>query len=303
MAKKDCVILFADLADSVSLYDRVGDEAAKNHVLDLQRQLREQLEAFDGKIHEIIGDEIMVCFDAPDRALACSIALHNNAKQFSQQQSIELKLRIGMHFGQIIEDEKEGRLFGDTINLASRVTGIAQADQTILTNSLFQKVSTTWRDSVRQFDVTMVKGKTEPLIVYDLPWQHDDLTAIMSTDTLGDPGNHAQQLILKHQDEVINLSDHQGVFSIGRAITNNLVVNADPVSRRHVTIERARDYFVLNDKSTNGTHLFTSSGETFYLRRQQWPMSGSGEFALGATREQGDDHIVRFECGLLTGAS
>lgn len=295
MDTRNCIILFADLADSVKLYTRLGDSLAKTHIQQLQKILSTEIQAFGGQIQEIIGDELMVRFELVDRALPCSISLHRKAKKYSEQHSLQLSLRIGMHLGAVIEDQGEHRLFGDTVNIAARVTAIAQADQTILTEKLLNAASSSWQTAARRFDLATLKGKENPIVIYDLPWLHDDLTAIVSP-TDGTEESACQSLILMHQNQKIDLGDYTGVLSIGRAITNDLVIDADPVSRRHVTIERIHNHFVLSDKSTNGTHLFTHTGQTLYLRRQQWPMSGSGELALGATREHGTDHVIRFDC-------
>ena len=304
MPTKHCVVFFADLADSVALYERLGDAAARGHVLALQRLLGEQLEAFGGVLHQIVGDELMVCFDYPDRALACATVLHRCAMQYSQREAVWMQLRIGLHYGDIIEDTDENRLFGDTVNLASRVNGIAQGGQTILTEAVLDHAPPAWQGSVRPFDVTTVKGKAEPVQVYDLPWQTDDLTAIVSDNAPGSAAQpvRKQRLVLSYRDAETDLSDLDAPFSIGRAITNNLIVHADSASRRHVTVARARDQFVLSDKSTNGTHVTTDAGETLYLRRQEWPITGSGVIALGAPGDAGDSHVVAFRCEALQGA-
>lgn len=295
--EKLCVILFVDLAGSVNLYGRFGDETAKRHVLDLQHRLMAEIERFKGKVEDVIGDELMVRFAEPDTALACTLALHGCAEKYSQQQDVTLQLRVGLHYGAVIIDQHENRLFGDTINVASRVTNIAQAGQTITTDALVQCASATWQNSVRRFDIASLKGKRDSVVIYDLPWKVDDLTAIASIDEANSPQNISELLLsVSHGDKAFELSKHDGVFSIGRAITNDLVVAADSVSRRHILIERIRNNLVLTDQSTNGTHLYMDNGETLFLRRQQWPMSGAGVVALGATRDQRDDHLVRFNC-------
>jgi len=257
-----------------------------------------EIQRFQGTVQEVIGDELMVLFTEPDAALACSISLHRCAENYSQQHDVTLQLRVGLHYGTVIIDQQENRLFGDTINVASRVTNIAQAGQTITTQALVQHASATWQSSVRQFDFTHLKGKRESFIIYDLPWQHEGLTAIVGIDAATSHQGHSELLLsVAHGESVIELADHDGIFSIGRAITNDLVVAADSVSRRHVLIERIRDNHVLTDQSTNGTHLYMDNGQTLYLRRQQWPMSGAGVLALGATQDQRDDHLVHFACG------
>jgi len=124
------------------------------------------------------------------------------------------------------------RLFGDTVNLASRVNGIAQGGQTILTEAVLDHAPPAWQGSVRPFDVTTVKGKAEPVQVYDLPWQTDDLTAIVSDNAPGSAAQpvRKQRLVLSYRDAETDLSDLDAPFSIGRAITNNLIVHATATS-------------------------------------------------------------------------
>lgn len=295
---KYCVILFVDLAGSVDLYGRIGDEAAKAHVLDLQRELITTIEQVDGHVHEVIGDELMVYFTEPDIALACSISLHRCADNYSRQHDVHLQVRIGLHFGTVIFDQDENRMFGDTVNIASRVTNIAQAGQTITTDALVQHASQSWKSSVRKFDNTPLKGKRETMVIYDLPWQFDGLTAIIEVDSELSGQSHSESsLCVSHGESTIELTSQETAFSIGRAMTNDLVVTADSVSRRHVLIERIRGNHVLTDQSTNGTHLYLNNGDVLYLRRQQWPMSGAGVLALGAPQDKRDDHLVQFFCG------
>lgn len=292
-----CVILFADLAGSVQLYRQAGDEAAKIHVLEVQRALSTRIEQFHGYVQETIGDELMARFAEPNTALECSTALHQCAENYSRQQQINLQLRIGLHQGAVIVDKTENRLFGDTINVASRVTSIAQAGQTITTEALVQKSSSAWQASVRLFDVTPIKGVKESLVIYDLPWKQDDLTSIMLATNLEAEQTSAPRLTITYQNSSIELIDLEAAFVIGRALTNDLVVTAESVSRRHVSIERQRDHYVLIEQSTNGTYVYLQNDETMFLRREQFPLIGNGHIALGAPREIGDDHIVQFTSG------
>lgn len=299
-----CVILFADLAGSVQLYRSVGDEAARGHILNLQRLLTASVEKFYGSVQEIIGDELLARFDKPDDALGCATTLHQCAESYSGSHQLDLHMRIGLHYGPVIVDETEKRLFGDTINIASRVTNIAQADQTITTDALVQNASSAWRANVRLFDVTPIKGIKGSLVVYDLPWKHDDLTHITSAGIqTADEQTSPTKLSIVYKGARVDIVDSPSAFVIGRAITNDLVVNADSVSRRHVSIERRRNHYILIEQSTNGTHLYLENSETLYLRREQFTLTGSGEIALGAPREAGNDHILHFTSGSSKPAS
>jgi len=296
-----CVIFFADLAGSVQIYRQMGDEVAKAHILELQKLLGIDIVRFRGSVQEIIGDELMALFDNANDALGCATALHQCADNYSRSHQVDLHLRIGLHYGSVIIDKVENRLFGDTLNLTSRITSIAQADQTITTDALLNQASSIWRASVRLFDITPIKGMEETLVIYDLPWKHDDLTNIMSSAIHTTEPASTPKLSIAYRNTRIDVSDTSSAFIIGRAINNDLVVRAESVSRRHVSIECRRNHFTLTEQSTNGTHIYLDNGETLYLRREQFALTGSGEIALGAPREVGKDHIVRFTNTMLVG--
>lgn len=259
------------------------------------------VEECGGSVQEIIGDEIMARFIQIDAAIQCAVSIHQCAEAFAKDTQPDILMRIGMHWGlAIVED---GRMFGDTINVASRVSSIAQGGQTIMTEALIEQASTRWRTIARRFDTAKVKGKSEPVVIYDIPMKPDEVTLIHSVVQ----DYAAIELELSYGSKSVIFGSTDGVFNIGRALTNDLVVDADPVSRCHVTIERIRGHFVVADKSTNGTHVYIADGEAVYLRREQLPIWGEGQLALGAPAQRfsgtadgsvvvNAEHVVRYAC-------
>ena len=301
MLERPYVILFADISGSMQLYETLGDSVAKTLVTELQGRLSLVVDECGGAVQEIIGDEIMARFIQVDAAVQCAVSIHQCADAFAKDSEHEILMRIGMHWGlAIVED---GRMFGDTVNVASRVSSIAQGGQTIVTEALIENASARWRAIARRFDTTKVKGKSEPVVIYDIPMKPDEVTTIHSVVQ----DDAAMELALSYGSKSVVFGSTDGVFSIGRALTNDLVVDADPVSRRHVTIERIRDHFVVADKSTNGTHVYIADGEAVYLRREQLPIWGEGQLALGAPAQRhfgaadgsadvNAAHVVRYIC-------
>ncbi len=308
MSERSYVVLFADISGSMQLYETLGDSAAKTLVTELQRELSLTVDQCGGSVQEIVGDEIMARFTEIDEAIQCAVSIHQSAESFASKTQSNVMMRIGMHWGlAIVED---GRMFGDTVNVASRVSTIAQGGQTVMTEALIENASRRWQAIARRFDTAKVKGKSEPLVVYDIPMKPDEVTTIQTMVKTGT----VMELLLSYGDKSVNFGSEDGVFSIGRALNNDLVVDADSVSRRHVTIERIRDHFVVADKSTNGTHVYISDGEAVYLRREQLPIWGEGQLALGAPAPRpneagnafvgaGAEHIVHFVCSVKNGAS
>ena len=290
MPERNYVVLFADIAGSMQLYSKFGDEQAKSLIMELQQQQSKVIEAAGGIVQEFIGDEVMARFESCANAFGAATDLHECAVKFSEMRAFQIQMRIGLHYGPAIVDAD--RMFGDTVNIASRVASIAKAGQTITTEALVEQLTPMQRGSARHYDVTKIKGKDDLLVIYELTWQRSDITTIKMVRDETSNGT----LALTFGKEKVDLDLQTDSYSIGRALNNNLVVHGESVSRRHATIEVMRGRFVVSDNSTNGTHVYLSNGEVIYLRREQLPIWGEGVLSLGAPSDEGEDHVVEYSC-------
>jgi hypothetical protein len=190
---------------------------------------------------------------------------------------------------------ESGQVYGDTVNTAARMVEIALGGQIILSEQAASRLTGPQREKARRFDEVCVKGKKNPIVIYDLVWTPLDTTAI--APVLMHSNNKPGGLTLRYLDETYSLEPAEGQFRIGRSPENDLVVNADSVSRKHGSIAFGRDRFVLSDTSTNGTYVCPEGGESIYLRRESMPLWGRGQFALGVPIPAGCIYTIRYNCG------
>jgi class 3 adenylate cyclase len=115
--------LFTDLKGSTELYERVGDLAAYDLVRTHFRILNEIVAAERGAVVKTIGDAVMATFPTPDRAMAAALKMREALKDLKD----ELLLKIGIHEGPCLAVSLNDRqdYFGRTVNIASRVQGLA----------------------------------------------------------------------------------------------------------------------------------------------------------------------------------
>jgi class 3 adenylate cyclase len=115
--------LFTDLKGSTELYERVGDLAAYDLVRAHFRILHEIVAAERGAVVKTIGDAVMATFPTPDRAMAAALKMREALKDLKD----ELLLKIGIHEGPCLAVSLNDRqdYFGRTVNIASRVQGLA----------------------------------------------------------------------------------------------------------------------------------------------------------------------------------
>ena len=130
---KDLTVLFTDLKGSTELYSRMGDMRAYSLVGEHFGLLREVVAARGGAVVKTIGDAVMASFPTPAPALEAAMVMNREIAKVG-----ELELKIGLHAGPCIAVDLNERLdyFGQTVNIAARVQGIADSRQIVCTDTV-----------------------------------------------------------------------------------------------------------------------------------------------------------------------
>jgi class 3 adenylate cyclase len=133
--------LFSDLKDSTELYDRVGDLVAFDLVNEHFRLLQEIIASERGAVVKTIGDAVMATFETPDRAIAAAIRMREAMSDLgAERQHQSLGLKMGIHEGPclavILNAQQD--YFGQTVNIASRVQGLAASRSIVVTESVLE---------------------------------------------------------------------------------------------------------------------------------------------------------------------
>ena len=128
--------LFTDLKGSTELYERVGDLVAFDLVREHFRALQEIVAAEGGAVVKTIGDAVMATFLTPDHALAAALRMREAMRPLNEAHGHEdLLLKIGIHEGPCLAVSLNERqdYFGQTVNIASRVQGLATSRSIFVT--------------------------------------------------------------------------------------------------------------------------------------------------------------------------
>lgn len=289
-------VMFADVTGSTKLYEAMGDETANRiigKVLDVMAKITEMYQGF---VIKTIGDEIMCRFGSANDCVRAAKEIQEEIATGVQGEIVSIQIKVGLHFGPAILME-DGDVFGDAVNVAARMAGIAKEDQIITTANTVKLLDPDLQDMSRQFDRTMVKGKEEEIIVYQVVWEaSDDVTRIEVTDTPDRDRVKYLELTMGERPTRIASTDNR-TFVIGRGVQSDLLCPTRLASRSHATIEYRRGKFLLTDQSSNGTYIKTDDGEDVFLRRQELMLWGSGTIGLGeevSLHDAGD--LIRYVC-------
>src|SRR5713101_4204324 len=168
--------LFTDLKGSTELYERVGDLVAFDLVRAHFRILTEVIAAESGAVVKTIGDAVMATFPTPDRAVSAALRMREAMCTFNTEHGRDdLLLKIGIHEGPclavVLNDRQD--FFGQTVNIASRVQGLAASRSIFATGPVVEHPKSTdllaasgLRPVAQQ---RQLRGIPEEFAVYEIP--------------------------------------------------------------------------------------------------------------------------------------
>lgn len=159
---KGVVTIFADLSCFSSyVRDTRDDEVVRQVLTSFYSKTRYQVLNDGGMLYQFLGDGVVALFGVPDRdegyaqsALDCARALidiGNSVSNEWQRQIDHLQIAGGCHIGMALGDlhilslrpfsRTHMGAIADSINTAARLSSVAQPDEIVVSNSLFQKFS------------------------------------------------------------------------------------------------------------------------------------------------------------------
>lgn len=189
--RKQVTVMFCDMVGFTPLTERLGPEEIYTLMDQIYEILIHKVHEYEGTVNEMTGDGIMALFGAPiavedacQRAIRSAFAIHREMKHLSDQLRSEksipaLRMRIGIHTGPAIvgtlgnDLRVEFKAVGDTVNLASRMEGLAEPGTTYVTEDTFKLTEGFFR--FEALGKMRVKGKEEVVSVYKVLSAKDDV--------------------------------------------------------------------------------------------------------------------------------
>ncbi|MBN8222567.1 MAG: adenylate/guanylate cyclase domain-containing protein [Spirochaetes bacterium] len=138
---KSLTIMFTDLRGSTEMYDKAGDVFAYSLVQEHFRILTDSVRKFHGAIIKTMGDAIMATFSTPADGISAALDMMTQIAVLNErvrQDGFEIGLKVGLHEGPALAVMRDERLdyFGQTVNIAARVQGLASAGEIWITQSV-----------------------------------------------------------------------------------------------------------------------------------------------------------------------
>src|SRR6516165_7658822 len=139
-SRRLAAILAADIAGYSAL---MGADEART-VRDLkahQAVVLPMVGEFGGRIIDTAGDGILAEFPSVVKAVQCAVAIQS--KMAERNAAIEpdrrMQFRVGINIGDVVYDE--ARIYGDGINVAARLEGIAEAGGICISGKVYEEIN------------------------------------------------------------------------------------------------------------------------------------------------------------------
>jgi adenylate cyclase len=195
-------VLFSDVRSFTTITEELGAQGTVKLLNDYFTIMVDCITDEGGMLDKFIGDAMMCIFgtpvphdDDPDRAVRAAIRMMTDLKIFNEKRSTEGKMPIDHGMGINTDSIVSGNIgspkrmdytvIGDGVNLAARIESACKqyGAHILISQFTYNAVKATYR--TRQVDYVIVKGKTEPVGVYEVLDFHDDESYPNLVEALG----------------------------------------------------------------------------------------------------------------------
>jgi len=161
--------MFTDIVGFTKLAQE--NESAALELLEVQRaSLRPVFARHGGREVKTIGDAFLVEFESALEATLCAVEVQNTIHRMALEKGQDLKLRIGVHLGDVIH--KENDILGDAVNVASRIEPLAEPGGVCISEQVYYHIKNKVDFALVSLGRRELKNVGDPVEVFKvvLPW-------------------------------------------------------------------------------------------------------------------------------------
>ena len=184
-------VLFSDVRGFTTLTEELGAQGTVTLLNDYFTIMVDCIQRESGMLDKFIGDAIMAAFGLPiahdddeDRAVRTAIAMITELNAWNSERAAHgqkpVDIGIGLNTDEVVSGNigspkrMDYTVIGDGVNLAARLESACKqyAAKILISENTYTKLRGTYRS--REIDLVLVKGKTEPVSVYEIVDYHTD---------------------------------------------------------------------------------------------------------------------------------
>ena len=209
----EATVLFSDIRSFTTISEQLGPQGTVGLLNDYFTLMVDCIQREGGMLDKFIGDALMAGFGVPmaheddvDRAVRASIAMMRELDQWNEQRLAEgrppVDIGIGLNTDIVVSGNIGSRkrmdytMIGDGVNLASRLESACKqyGAHILVSESTWKKLRGTYRG--RELDRIVVKGKTQPVAIYEILDYHTEKSYPAMSDAMG----HFRDALAKYRN-------------------------------------------------------------------------------------------------------
>jgi TolB-like protein/class 3 adenylate cyclase len=171
MARRLAAIMYTDVV-GFTASAQADEAAALSRLREQEGIVRPLFKPYGGREIKSTGDGFLVEFESALKATECAVEIQRRLRERNTREpTTPIQLRIGIHVGDV--EEAGGDIFGDAVNVASRVVPLAEPGGVCISDHVATHVRSKVPYPLERLSPRNLKGVREPLDVYRLvlPWE------------------------------------------------------------------------------------------------------------------------------------
>ncbi|OLE67984.1 hypothetical protein AUF78_18220 [archaeon 13_1_20CM_2_51_12] len=179
--RKLAAIMYTDIEGYTALTQ--GDESLALKLLETHRELiRPVFAKYLGREVKTMGDAFLLEFDSALQATECAAEVQRVLRGYNETATLKVPLRIGIHAGDVIH--REGDVYGDAVNIASRIVRLATGGEICISAQVYDQVHNKVPYRLLKLGPQALKNVSFPTDAYnlELPWQTSRMNAVWKQD-------------------------------------------------------------------------------------------------------------------------
>ncbi len=188
--RKQVTVLFSDLSGYTAMTEKLDPEEVKEIIGRVFGEISQVVARYEGFIEKFVGDAVMALFGAPKaheddpvRAIKAAREIHDIVSSISPKYEKRIGRPSSMHTGictglvvtgDVNLEKGTHGVLGDTINTASRLSGLAKPGEIVVGPDTYHQAEGYF--TYEPLEPTIVKGKSEPVKPYKVLSPREDPT-------------------------------------------------------------------------------------------------------------------------------
>jgi class 3 adenylate cyclase len=178
--RQNMTILFSDIRSFTTLSEKMTPDENFAFINAYLERMGPVIRTHNGFIDKYIGDAIMALFDTADDALRAGLAMFDALDAFNAERRLAdlapIAIGIGVNSGSLMlgtigeKHRMDGTVISDAVNLASRIEDLTKVYHVglLISQYTYEQLAEPETYDIRQIDVVRVKGKTQPVTIYEV---------------------------------------------------------------------------------------------------------------------------------------